>query len=134
MMKWEKRLTLWVSGLFCLSLAGFLLQGSGILSGIVKKVAVAFLLVCSGPAMAQQPPADRAYQQTVTELVQAWIGARKAWIEAQDQIAIKDAKIAELEAKLPRQEPVKGPSGVGAGIAGAPTIVAPADKPSDHQP
>jgi hypothetical protein len=79
----------------------------------MKKLLLPLLLV-SAPAFAQQAPSDRAYQQTIHELTQAWVGARTALLAEQDQSAIKDAKIHDLEAKLPRQEPVKGPSGQGA--------------------
>lgn len=75
----------------------------------MKQIILALSLVAT-PAMAQSPEVH-AYQQTVGELTQAWIGARTALNAAQDQHIIDQAKIAALEAKLPRQEPVKGPSG-----------------------
>ena len=79
-----------------------------------KAVVAAVIIFGISPAMAQQAsPEVRAYQQTVGELNQAWVGARAALIAAQDQHIADLAKIAALEAKLPRQEPVKGPSGDG---------------------
>ena len=51
---------------------------------------------------------------TVNELTQAWVGARTALLQAQDQLTAAKAQIAALEAKLPRQEPIKGPAAMGA--------------------
>lgn len=75
----------------------------------MKKLFLAFALLAT-PALAQPSPTERAYQQTVGELTQAWMGARTALIAAQDQLAIEQGKVKELEAKLPRQEPIRGPS------------------------
>lgn len=77
----------------------------------MKKLLLALSLVAT-PAMAQQAtPEIRAYQKIVGELTQAWAGARAAIEADNDQHIVDQAKIAALEAKLPRQEPVKGPSG-----------------------
>ncbi len=77
----------------------------------MKKFVLAFLLFAS-PALAQTSPAEvRALHQTVNELTQAWIGARSAFLDEQDKNAEKDAEIKQLKDKLPRQEPVRGPSG-----------------------
>lgn len=76
----------------------------------MKKFVLAFLLVAS-PALAQPSPSDRAYQQTIQELTQAWIGARSALLASEDRNAEKDVEIKQLKDKLPRQEPVRGPSG-----------------------
>lgn len=75
--------------------------------------ALAFAL----PALAQTAvpppggdPMTRALQMTADELKQAWIGARAVLLETQDKLTIANQKIANLEAKLPRQEPIRSPS------------------------
>jgi len=95
----------------------------------MKKLALALLLFAT-PALAEPSPSDRAMTQTIQELTQAWIGARTALLAAQDQITVDQAKIKELQDKLPRQEPVRGPSGTGSpGTSGMPSIAPKAETP-----
>lgn len=75
----------------------------------------AAIVILPAAAFAQAAPSPtatlRALRQTIADLTQAWTDARIGLADAQDQAAVKDAKIKALEDKLPRQEPVRGPSG-----------------------
>lgn len=65
------------------------------------------LLASIATAHAQSGPPDpevRALRQTNAELMQAWVGARTALTAAQDQITIRDNKIHDLEAAIPRAD------------------------------
>lgn len=55
-------------------------------------------------AHAQSGPPDpevRALRQTNSELMQAWVGARTALAQTQDQLAISQHKVEELQTIIP---------------------------------
>lgn len=69
-------------------------------------LAALFTIATIAAAHAQSGPPDaevRALRATNSELMQAWVGARTALTAAQDQIAIRDHKIEELQTLIPRQ-------------------------------
>lgn len=69
-------------------------------------IGAAIGLALATAANAQTAPPDpniRALQATNSELMQAWVGARSQMIHMQDELAIAQQKLEELQTKIPRQ-------------------------------
>lgn len=75
-------------------------------------LAALFTLATLATAHAQSGPPDpevRALRATNSELMQAWVGTRTLLTAAQDQIAIRDHKIEELQTIIPRGDRAQPP-------------------------